>query len=344
MSRAYKDAGVDIQAGYESVERIKKHVQRTMRPEVLTGIGGFGAMFELPVDRYKHPVLISGTDGVGTKLKIAFSMDQHQTIGQDVVAMCVNDIVVHGAEPLYFLDYFACGHLLPAQVEDVVQGIADGCQQAGCALIGGETAEMPGFYPQGEYDLAGFCVGVVEKERIIDGSKIQEGDVLIGLPSSGVHSNGFSLVRKILTDNDVDLKTPLTKTESLGERLLAPTRIYVKTVLALLERFDVHGMAHITGGGLEENIPRMLPQTCDAYVDQDKWPVPDIFHWLQEKGNIHTKDMFRTFNMGIGFVLAVTKDDARHVLQYLHSSGEQAYAIGWIERGKGKLRFGGVSG
>jgi phosphoribosylformylglycinamidine cyclo-ligase len=344
MSEAYKQAGVDISKGYESVERIKKHVQRTMRPEVLAGLGGFGALFELPTDRYKKPVLVSGTDGVGTKLKLAFAMNRHDTIGVDAVAMCVNDIVVQGAEPLYFLDYLACGQVVPEKIEAIVKGIADGCEQAGCALIGGETAEMPGFYPDGEYDGAGFSVGIVEKEQIIDGAGIEPGDLLVGLPSSGMHSNGFSLIRKILLEQEgMDLHASFNDTESLGEALLTPTRIYVKPVLELLKNFHIKGMSHITGGGFFENIPRMLPEQCDAEVDVGSWPVPELFQLLQEKGQITHQDMFSTFNMGIGLVLAVKNEQAIEVIQFLESIGEKAYLIGRVGKGSKGIQLGGVT-
>lgn len=344
MSEAYKQAGVDIHAGYESVERIKKHVKRTMRPEVLSGLGGFGALFELPIDKYKKPVLVSGTDGVGTKLKLAFAMDRHDTIGIDAVAMCVNDIVVQGAEPLYFLDYLACGKVYPEKIEAIVKGIADGCEQAGCALIGGETAEMPGLYQDGEYDIAGFSVGIVEKEQIIDGSKIEAGDLLIGLPSSGMHSNGFSLIRKILLEQEgMDLEASYNETETLGEALLRPTRIYVKPVLELLKKFQVKGMSHITGGGFIENIPRMLPEQCEAEVDVGSWPVPPLFQLLQEKGKISHEDMFSTFNMGIGLVLAVKNDQAIEAIQFLETMGEKAYLIGRVGKGSKGIQLGGVT-
>lgn len=344
MSEAYKQAGVDIHAGYESVERIKKHVKRTMRPEVLSGLGGFGALFELPSDKYKKPVLVSGTDGVGTKLKLAFAMDRHDTIGIDAVAMCVNDIVVQGAEPLYFLDYLACGKVYPEKIEAIVKGIADGCEQAGCALIGGETAEMPGLYQDGEYDIAGFSVGIVEKEQIIDGSKIEAGDILIGLPSSGMHSNGFSLIRKILLEQEgMDLEASYNETETLGEALLRPTRIYVKPVLELLKKFQVKGMSHITGGGFIENIPRMLPEQCEAEVDVGSWPVPPLFQLLQEKGKISHEDMFSTFNMGIGLVLAVKNEQAIEAIQFLETMGEKAYLIGRVGKGSKGIQLGGVT-
>ncbi|WP_202080899.1 phosphoribosylformylglycinamidine cyclo-ligase [Caldalkalibacillus salinus] len=358
MSDAYKQAGVDIHAGYESVSRMKKHVQKTMRPEVLGGLGSFGGMFELPVDRYEQPVLVSGTDGVGTKLKLAFDLDRHDTIGIDAVAMCVNDIIVQGAEPLYFLDYISCGKLVPEKIEDIVAGIANGCAQAGCALVGGETAEMPGFYPDGEYDIAGFGVGVVDKKDIIDGSSIEPGDLLIGLPSSGLHSNGYSLVRKILLDtHHMDLEAPVVTQPgknvdtlddidgprpTLGDTLLTPTRIYVKQVLALLESFNIKGMAHITGGGFYENIPRMLPKHAQAEIDVGSWPVPDIFTLLKDKGDLTAQDMFNTFNMGIGFVLCVPNEEAVDVIRRVKELGEEAYLLGRIVKGQQEVTLAGV--
>lgn len=337
MSEAYRKAGVNIEAGYEAVSRMKQHVERTMRPEVLSGLGGFGAMFELPVDKYKQPVLVSGTDGVGTKLKLAFALDQHDTIGQDVVAMCVNDIVVQGAEPLYFLDYLATGELFPEQVEAVVKGVADGCEQAGCALIGGETAEMPGFYADGEYDLAGFCVGVVEKKNIIDGSRITDGDVLIGLASSGVHSNGFSLIRKIIDEQQMTLNDSFDSSKTLGQELLTPTRIYVQAVQQVLASVEIHGMAHLTGGGFQENIPRMLHGGVDAYIDLNAWLKPPIFHLIREKGQISDQDMYNTFNMGIGLVMSVAASQVEQTLTILSDMGQDAYQIGLISEGSGQL-------
>ncbi|MBG9786850.1 phosphoribosylformylglycinamidine cyclo-ligase [Brevibacillus laterosporus] len=335
MSQAYKEAGVDIAAGNEAVERMKKHVRRTFRPEVMSGLGGFGALFRLNVAEYKQPVLVSGTDGVGTKLKLAFQMDQHDTIGIDAVAMCVNDVVVQGAEPLYFLDYVACDKVIPTKLESIVKGIADGCEQAGCALIGGETAEMPGMYAGGEYDIAGFTVGVVEESKIIDGSNIQAGDMLIGITSSGVHSNGFSLVRKVLLqDAGFSLHEQIEGFEkSLGEVLLTPTKIYVKPILSLLKQVDVKGMAHITGGGFTENIPRMLPDGLQASVTLGSWPVLPIFKLIEKTGNINQQDMFLTFNMGIGMVLAVAQKDAEYVLKMLQEAGEEAYLIGDVQQG-----------
>jgi phosphoribosylformylglycinamidine cyclo-ligase len=344
VSDAYKAAGVDIAAGNEAVERIKKHVQTTFRPEVLGGIGGFGGLFRFDARRYEDPVLVSGTDGVGTKLKIAFAMDRHDTIGIDAVAMCVNDIVVTGAEPLFFLDYLACGKLVPAQIEAIVKGVAEGCRQAGCALIGGETAEMPGMYAEGEYDIAGFAVGVVDRKRITDGSSIRPGDVLIGLASSGVHSNGYSLVRRLLLDQAgyaLTDRPPELGDQTLGETLLTPTRIYVKPVLALLERVPIKGMAHITGGGFIENIPRMLPQGVNADIIPGSWPVPPIFELLRKTGNLSDRDLYTTFNMGIGMVLAVPGDRAEETLVAARELGEAAYRIGRVTEGRRLVTFAG---
>lgn len=342
MANAYKQAGVDIEAGYEAVTRMKKHVARTMRPEVMGGLGGFGGLFDLSAVNVKNPVLVSGTDGVGTKLMLAFQLDKHDTIGVDAVAMCVNDVVVQGAEPLYFLDYIACGKAVPERIEAIVKGIADGCEQAGCALVGGETAEMPGMYDDTEYDLAGFTVGVVEKERLINGSNIQPGNVLIGLSSSGIHSNGYSLVRKIVFEKgklDLDTKYEgLSRT--LGEELLTPTKIYVKPILEVLKKFDINGMAHITGGGFIENIPRMLPEGLQAEVDYGTWPIPPIFDLLQEVGELNRKEMFNIFNMGIGMVLAINEEILPEVVKILESNGEKAYLIGRVKEGEG-ITFGG---
>jgi phosphoribosylformylglycinamidine cyclo-ligase len=328
-SLSYRDAGVDIDAGDALVERIKPFAQRTMRPEVLTGIGGFGALVELP-KRYKEPVLVSGTDGVGTKLKLAFALDRHDTVGIDLVAMSVNDVLVQGAEPLFFLDYFACGKLDVGVAADVIKGIAAGCEQAGCALIGGETAEMPGMYPDGEYDLAGFCVGVVEKSRVIDGRAIAPGDVVLGLASSGAHSNGYSLIRRILDRAKPDLAADFHG-RPLGEALLAPTRIYVKPVLALLAEMPVKGIAHITGGGLVENVPRVLPDGVRAVLDRRAWPLPPLFGWLQQQGNVADAEMHRVFNCGIGMVLVVAAPDADRAIGRLAAAGETVHRIGRIE-------------
>ena len=330
FSESYKAAGVDITAGYAAVELMKQHVARTMTPGAIGGLGGFGGLFELDMTGLTHPVLVSGTDGVGTKLKIAFLMDKHDTVGIDCVAMCVNDIVCAGASPMFFLDYVACGKNYPARIEQIVSGIAEGCRQAGCALIGGETAEMPGFYPEEEYDLAGFSVGMVDKEKILDGHDIVPGDVLIGLASNGVHSNGFSLVRKVLDVENADLKTIVPELHcSLGEELLKPTRIYVRPVKNLLASgLKVKGISHITGGGLYENVPRMLPEGVCAQISKSSIPVPPIFTMIQEKGNIPERDMYNTFNMGVGLVLAVAKEDSGAVMEQLVRSGERPYLIG----------------
>lgn len=345
MSEAYKQAGVDIAAGNEAVERMKKHVKRTFRPEVMTELGGFGGLFGLNKDKYEEPVLVSGTDGVGTKLKLAFAMDKHDTIGIDAVAMCVNDIVVQGAEPLFFLDYLACDKVIPEKIEAIVAGIAEGCHQSGCALIGGETAEMPGMYAEGEYDIAGFTVGVVDKSKIVNGSSIASGDVVLGLPSSGIHSNGFSLVRKLLLEQaGYDLKDRVSGLdgEVLGEVLLAPTRLYVKPVLSLLEKVQVKGMAHITGGGFIENIPRVLPDGVNAEIDYGSWPVQPIFRLLQRTGEVSNRDMFTTFNMGIGLIIVVAEQDAEQALAALREAGETPYQIGRITAGERAVTFTGV--
>ncbi|MGG3280849.1 phosphoribosylformylglycinamidine cyclo-ligase [Paenibacillus solani] len=344
MSDTYKQAGVDIAAGNEAVERMKKHVKTTFRPEVMTDLGGFGALFKLNKDQYEEPVLVSGTDGVGTKLKLAFAMDQHDTIGIDAVAMCVNDIVVQGAEPLFFLDYLACDKVIPSKIESIVKGIADGCNQAGCSLIGGETAEMPGMYSEGEYDIAGFTVGIVDKSKMINGSNIAAGDTVIGLASSGVHSNGFSLVRKLLLeDAGYSLQQVLPELGGrLGDVLLAPTKIYVKPLLGLLKEIEVKGMAHITGGGFIENIPRMLPDGVNIDIEYGAWPILPIFKLMQAQGNISNKDMFTTFNMGIGMVLVVKEQDADAALQYLRTAGEEAYVIGRVTEGERIVTFTGA--
>ncbi|OEH93399.1 phosphoribosylformylglycinamidine cyclo-ligase [Bacillus solimangrovi] len=342
MSNAYKQAGVDIEAGYEAVKLMKKHVQKTVRPEVIGSLGGFGGMFDLSQLNMKEPVLVSGTDGVGTKLMLAFQMDKHDTIGIDAVAMCVNDIVVQGAEPLYFLDYLACGKAEPEKIEQIVKGVAEGCQQAGCALIGGETAEMPGMYDSDEYDIAGFSVGAVEKSKIVTGSQIKQGDVLIGLASSGIHSNGYSLVRQVLLeDGKLDLHAYHDQLgRTLGEELLEPTRIYVKSILEVMNSFTIKGMAHITGGGFIENIPRMLPQGCAAEIDYGSWHIPSIFSLIEETGNLSRRELFSVFNMGIGMVLAVDEADAIPVIRSLESTNEKASIIGRVTKGNGVL-FGG---
>ncbi len=331
---SYRDAGVDIDAGNSLVERIKPHAKRTLRPEVIGGLGGFGALFEVPLDRYKQPVLVSGTDGVGTKLKLAMQMNKHDTIGIDLVAMCVNDLIVGGAEPLFFLDYYATGHLNVDAAADVVKGIADGCELAGCALTGGETAEMPGMYEGDDYDLAGFCVGVVEKSKIIDGSKVADGDAIIGIASSGPHSNGYSLVRKVLEVSGAGLNDDFHG-HPLGEVLLEPTRIYVKPLLSLFDKVDVHSLAHITGGGLPENLPRVLPAGTRAVIDSKAWQRPAIFDWLQQQGNIADSEMYRTFNCGIGMVVVVASEQADKAIDALTETGEQAFLIGRIEKHEG---------
>ena len=328
-SLSYRDAGVDIDAGDALVENIKPFAKRTMRPEVLGGIGGFGALFDIS-KKYREPVLVSGTDGVGTKLKLAFEMNKHDTVGIDLVAMSVNDILVQGAEPLFFLDYFACGKLDVATATDVVKGIAQGCEIAGCALIGGETAEMPGMYPAGEYDLAGFAVGAVEKSQIISGATIQAGDAVLGLASSGAHSNGYSLIRKILQVSGADLNAPFHG-RTLGETIIEPTRIYVKPLLALMRELPVKGMAHITGGGLLENIPRILQTELTAALDKSRWEMPPLFHWLQEMGNVAPQEMYRTFNCGIGMAVVVAQADAKRAMQSLATMGETVYRIGEIQ-------------
>lgn len=333
VSLSYADAGVDMIAGDNLVEAIKPFAKRTMREGVMAGIGGFGALFEIS-KKYREPVLVSGTDGVGTKLKLAFHLNKHDTVGVDLVAMSVNDILVQGAEPLFFLDYFACGKLDVTTAATVIKGIAAGCEQAGCALIGGETAEMPSMYPDGEYDLAGFAVGAVEKSQIIDGSKIQPGDVVLGLASSGIHSNGFSLVRKIIEVANPDLQADFDG-RSLGDALMAPTRIYVKPLLALMQNLEVRGMAHITGGGLVENVPRVLGDKLTAILHKDSWPMPKLFSWLQQHGGVADAEMHRVFNCGIGMVVVVSKENAAAALAQLQAAGETVYQIGEIRARQG---------
>ena len=330
QSLSYKDAGVDINAGNALVERIKPEVKRTTRAEVIGGLGGFGALCAIP-SKYKEPILVSGTDGVGTKLRLAIDLKKHDTIGIDLVAMCVNDLVVQGAEPLFFLDYYATGKLDVDVATDVVKGIADGCVQSGCALVGGETAEMPGMYHEGDYDLAGFCVGVVEKSEIIDGSRVKNDDALIALGSSGPHSNGYSLVRKVIDVAGVNPATELLDNKPLSEHVLAPTKIYVKSVLALIKQADVHAIAHLTGGGFWENIPRVLPKNTKAVIDEKSWKWPSVFNWLQEKGNIDTYEMYRTFNCGVGMVIALPQEQVDTALAILKQAGENAWLIGHIE-------------
>ena len=336
-SASYAAAGVDVTAGYEAVRRIKPMVESTYIPGVMGTLGGFGGMFAPDLNGMKKPVLVSGTDGVGTKLKLAFLMDKHDTVGIDCVAMCVNDIICGGAMPLFFLDYIACGKNDPARIADIVTGITEGCRQAGCALVGGETAEMPGFYPEDEYDLAGFSVGMVDEEKIIDGKSLAEGDVLIGLASSGVHSNGFSLVRKVFDVEHADLKTPMDELngKSLGEALLEPTRIYVKAVKAVLGAcVDVHAVSHITGGGFYENVPRMMVDGLTAQIKLDSFPTLPIFSLIQKAGNIPARDMYNTFNMGIGMILAVPAAQAQAALDALAAAGETAYQIGSVVAGE----------
>ncbi|MCS1352015.1 phosphoribosylformylglycinamidine cyclo-ligase [Mechercharimyces sp. CAU 1602] len=338
MSKAYKEAGVDIEAGNETVQRIQAHVQRTRRTEVMGLLGGFGGLFDLGAGGWHHPVLVSATDGVGTKLKIALTLDRHDTIGIDCVAMCVNDIVVQGAEPLFFLDYISTGKLNPEQAEQIVKGIADGCEEAGCALIGGETAEMPGMYPSGEYDVAGFAVGAVEKTKLVTGDSIKPGDVLLGLASEGLHSNGYSLVRKVLLEQD---PSRLERDSLLAEELLQPTRIYVRSLLGLQQAGWLKGAAHITGGGLVENIPRMLPNGLCAELDGVTWKLPDIFDRVQREGKIAQADMIRTFNMGVGMVICVAANLAEEVSAYLEERGERVYQVGRVIEGDTRFSWKG---
>jgi phosphoribosylformylglycinamidine cyclo-ligase len=341
-SDSYKAAGVDVTAGYRAVELIKSHVARTAVPGVLSGIGGFGGLFEPDLTGIAHPVLVSGTDGVGTKLKIAFLMDRHDTVGIDCVAMCVNDVVCGGAKPLFFLDYIATGKNVPERIEQIVAGVAEGCVQAGCALVGGETAEMPGFYPADEYDLAGFCVGLADRDRMIDGSRVAPGDALIGLASSGVHSNGFSLVRRIFGVTAEKLATYVDElSATIGETLLTPTKIYVRPALTLIGAVDVHGISHITGGGFYENIPRMLPKNAKAVIRKGSFPVPPIFNVIGRTGKIPERDMFNTFNMGIGMCAAVPASQADRALALLREQGEQAYLIGEVAEGENGVEIEG---
>lgn len=339
MAKSYEASGVNLEAGYEVVSRIKKHVASTARRGCMGNIGAFGGMFDLGSLNYKHPILVSGTDGVGTKLKIAFALSKHDTIGIDAVAMCVNDVLAQGAEPLIFLDYVAVGKNKPAVVEAIVAGVAEGCRQAGCALVGGETAEMPGMYTEDDYDIAGFTVGAVEKDKLIDCSKVAPGDVLVGIASSGVHSNGFSLVRKIIYDKHLDLNKKYEETgdKTLGEVLLTPTKIYVKPVLEILKNADVHGIAHITGGGFDENIPRILPEDCGVEIREGSWEIPGIFKLLEKEGEVPHREMFNIFNMGIGMVLAVEPDDVSTVIKILTEWGEKASVIGKVVPGEKKV-------
>lgn len=333
-SLSYRDAGVDIDAGAELVERIKPLAAATARPGVVSGLGGFGALFELPLANYREPVLVSGTDGVGTKLRLAIELGRHETIGIDLVAMCANDILVSGAEPLFFLDYYATGRLELEVATAVIAGIARGCELAGCALTGGETAEMPGLYAAGDYDLAGFCVGIAEKSELILPERVRPGDVLLGLASSGPHSNGYSLIRKVIEVSGADLSEPLDGA-SLGERLLAPTRIYVRSVLPLTRALRVHGLAHITGGGITENLPRILPEGTHAVIDLASWRRPAVFDWIQTQGGVAEGEMLRTFNCGVGMIVAVAAEDQEAALDQLTQAGEQVWVIGQIEAGEG---------
>ncbi len=343
MNEAYKSAGVDVEAGYTAVKLMKEHVQKTFIPGVMTDIGGFGGLFELP-EGYKKPVLVSGTDGVGTKLQLAFLMDKHDTVGQDCVAMCVNDIVCSGAKPLFFLDYIATGKNYPEKIATIVKGVADGCVQSGCALVGGETAEMPGFYGIDEYDMAGFAVGIVEKDKIIDGSKVKSGDALVGIASSGVHSNGFSLVRKLFNLNNDSSRERLSEYSSLlgcsvGEELLKPTKIYVKTVLELISKFEIKAISHITGGGFYENIPRMLPEGTKAVIEKGSWKILPIYDIMSTLGGITERDMYNTFNMGIGLIMAVDPSIAEDVVRTAQELGENAYIIGKVAEGNGEVEI-----
>jgi|TARA_B110000093_G_scaffold181645_1_gene226215 phosphoribosylformylglycinamidine cyclo-ligase len=325
---SYKDAGVDIKAGDELVKNIKPYAKATNRPEVMGGLGGFGSLFEIP-KKFKNPVLVSGTDGVGTKLKLAFDLDTHNTIGQDLVAMCVNDILVQGAEPLFFLDYFACGKLDVEMATEVVKGISEGCILAGCALVGGETAEMPGMYIKGEYDLAGFCVGAVERQEIINGDNISDGDIIIGIASSGPHSNGYSLIRKVLDKENIDLAEDF-EGQTFATVLMAPTKIYVKSILDLIGKIKVHGLAHITGGGIYENIPRVLKENQKAVIKKDSWDMPPIFKWLKEKANIGDGELYKTFNCGVGMIVIANRNDKNEIIKILEKNGETVFVFGQI--------------
>ncbi len=330
QSISYKDAGVDIDAGNALVDLIKPIAKATARPEVNASLGGFGALFELPIHKYKHPLLVSGTDGVGTKLRLAIDSEKHDKVGIDLVAMCVNDLIVQGAEPLFFLDYYATGKLDLYVAKDVIAGIGEGCQQAGCALIGGETAEMPGMYPDGDYDLAGFCVGIVEKDELIDGSKVKAGDVLLGLASSGPHSNGYSLIRKIMDVSGADFQQDCDG-QPLIDALMAPTKIYVKPILELMKQVDIHAISHITGGGLLENLPRVMPEHTQAVVDTQSWKRPAVFDWIQQAGNVEFHEMYRTLNCGIGMVVVVDAAEQEKAKAALETAGETVYVIGQIE-------------
>ena len=329
-SISYKDAGVDIEAGDQLIHNIKPFAKKTSRKESIGSLGGFGSLFEIP-EKYNKPVLVSGTDGVGTKLKLAFELNQHETIGQDLVAMCVNDILVQGAEPLFFLDYYACGKLDIDTATIIIKGIADGCLLANCSLVGGETAEMPGMYPSGEYDLAGFCVGAVEKEKIIDGSSVQAGDIILGIASSGAHSNGYSLIRKVISTNHIDLQSNFNGS-TLANVLMAPTKIYVKSILKLIESIEIRAMAHITGGGITENIPRILPTGLFAVIDKKSWKLPLLFEWLKDEAGLNDIELYKTFNCGIGMAIMVAKDDVEKATEILKASGEEVFVIGEVRK------------
>ncbi|MBM7553407.1 phosphoribosylformylglycinamidine cyclo-ligase [Thalassobacillus pellis] len=336
MSESYKQAGVDVEAGYQAVEKMKKHVTRTLRPEVIGGLGSFAGLFDISKFAYDHPVLVTGTDGVGTKLMLAFEMDHHDTIGVDVVAMCVNDIVAQGADPLFFLDYIACGKNNPDQIEQIVKGIADGCEQSGCSLIGGETAEMPGMYEEEEYDLAGFVVGIADKKQLITGEDIRPGDAVIGLPSNGIHSNGFSLVRKILKDQGLDLQETYPGFDRpLGKVLLEPTRIYASEIQTIKQTAAIKGIAHITGGGFHENLPRTLPEGFGVEIDRSSWDMPEIFQFLKQKSALPEKEMFGVFNMGIGMAVIVSEAVREEVMAQLEAAGKKAYHIGVVSKEEG---------
>tara|TARA_B100000035_G_scaffold24868_2_gene19527 strand:+ start:16754 stop:17800 length:1047 start_codon:yes stop_codon:yes gene_type:complete len=327
---SYKDAGVDIEAGDKLIDRIKPFANKTKRKESIGGLGGFGSLFEIP-EKFRKPVLVSGTDGVGTKLKLAFELNKHETIGQDLVAMCVNDILVQGAEPLFFLDYYACGKLDVDTATLIIKGIADGCLLANCSLVGGETAEMPGMYDDGEYDLAGFCVGAVEKNKIINGSKVKEGNLVLGLTSSGAHSNGYSLIRKIISNNKVDLNTDFYG-EKFSDVIMKPTKIYVKSVLSLIEKVNVNAMAHITGGGIIENLPRILPNHLSAKINKNSWKLPHLFQWLKNEANLEDTELYKTFNCGIGMAIIVDERDSQEAINLLKEFGEEVYIIGIIKQ------------
>lgn len=341
MAIDYKASGVDVEAGYKAVELMKEHVKTTFREEVVTDIGGFGGLFSLAKHKMEEPILVSGTDGVGTKLKMAFSLDKHNTIGIDCVAMCVNDIICSGAEPLFFLDYIACGKNIPEKIADIVSGIAEGCRQSGTALIGGETAEMPGFYNKDEYDMAGFAVGIVDKSKVIDGSTVEEGDIILGLPSSGIHSNGYSLVRKLFEPTKDNLSKYIDELNcTLGEELLKPTKLYVQAINALKDKVNIKAISHITGGGFIENIPRVLKDNYSVKINKGTWPVHKIFHIMQEIGNMEDRSMYNTFNMGIGMIVVLNKEESEKAIEILQCIGEKSYIIGTVEKGNKEVIIG----